>query len=272
MKITLLLILVLLPLLNLAQGKFDSEAPFHRLNSIEIPKEKKKKYKTRKLRKINKGPGNKITLKTAFRMDAFFLNTRNSYDLEIAGDRVFYEGNQVGNYSFSRETGKFQNVAHLQQGENVYWNSNEMPSEYKYESSLNHHTVFGGSIEWRFLRKDRMGPPSGFFINTGVLLINKPVSGLNIQENEILLPIGLGFIIPGDERLRVEITTNAVVGNNGSAGIKFDFSFVYQDLIKFGPGFIYTQNTEMEGSKASGLGLHFGVLMPKLQNTRRTFR
>lgn len=273
MKHTLLILLALLPLQILAQGKFYSEAPFHRLSDIEIPKQKRQKQPNfKKLRKSNRGYGYKLALKTAFRMEAAFLNIRNNYDLDIIGDRVFLDNNQVGTYSNTVENERIQNVINLQQGKNTYWQSIELPSEYKYESSLNQHAVYGGSIEWRLIKKNKMGPPSGIFINTGILMVNETASALNLQSTELLFPIGLGLIVPGDDRLRVEITTNVVAGTKGSLGVKFDFSFVYQDLIKFGPGFIYTQNTQKEGVQASGIGIHFGVLMPKLKSKRNLYR
>lgn len=273
MRLTLLLLLTLLPLQLLAQGKFYSEAPFHRLSEVEIPKQKRQKQANyKKLRKSNRSTGYKLSLKTAFRMDAAFLNIRNNYNLDIIGDRVFHENTQVGSYSYTMENERQQNVLSLQQGKNTYWQSTELPTEYQYESSLNQHAVYGGSIEWRFIKRDRMGPPSGVFINTGVLMVNETVDALNLQSSELLFPVGLGLIVPGDDRLRVEITTNVVAGIKGSLGVKFDFSFVYQDLIKFGPGFIYTQNTQKEGVQASGLGIHFGVLMPNFKSRRSFYR
>ena len=190
------------------------------------------------------------------------MNSRKNFQLAINENVAYYNNVEVGQYQNSVQDDRHQNMLELQNNETAFWTSNEIPTNYTYESNIRKE-VIGGSIEWRFTRGNRMGPPQGFYINTGILLFNAPVHGLDLVEKEILFPIGLGIIIPGDEKLRVEMTTNAVIGTAGNMGIKFDFSFVYKDAIKFGPSFNYLQNTQQIGDQLSGIGLHIGFLLPR---------
>lgn len=261
----LLLLLLTIPYVINAQGKYESEAPFERLNAVVIPKEKikrQKTYRTKRLRKQNKGAGNKLKLNVAFKTDILFLNSRKNFQLDINDNTAYYNKVEVGQYQNNIQNERHQNMLELQNNETAFWTSNEIPTSYTYESNIRKE-VIGGNIEWRFIKNNRMGPPQGFYINTGILLFNAPIHGLDLQEKEILFPVGLGIIIPGDEKLRVEMTTNAVIGTAGNMGIKFDFSFVYKDLIKFGPSFNYLQNTKQVGDQLSGIGLHVGFLLPR---------
>jgi hypothetical protein len=188
--------------------------------------------------------------------------------LDIKENEVSYNNANIGFYESSTRNERYQNVINLQQNETAFWTSNELPKNYQYESFLNKE-VFGANLEWRFIKNDRMGPPQGFYINTGIIMYDTSVKGLGLIEREWLFPLGLGIIIPGDDKLRVEITTNTVVGTSGSFGAKFDFSFVYQDVIKFGPDFIYLQNTRQMKSQASGLGVHIGFILPQKKFNKR---
>ena len=97
----LLLLLLTIPYVIHAQGKYESEAPFERLNAVVIPKAKikrQKTYRTKRLRKQNKGAGNKLKLNVAFKTDILFLNSRKNFQLDINDNTAYYNNVEVGLY------------------------------------------------------------------------------------------------------------------------------------------------------------------------------
>ena len=267
MRILLLLILIVIfqPVsAQKNQAKFQSTLPFEIMYNIEKSNFKKshnKEYKTRKLRKQNKGYGNKLKLNVGMRFDMLFSSINQQIPLYITDSEVYYKDKLVGNYQFRNENEKFYNTINLQE-ETVNWVSNEQPVSHIYESAIhNNKKVFGANLEWRFVKRDRMAGRQGFFINTGILFMDKSIPTLEINKMEMLFPVGIGVIIPSNDRLGVELSGNGIFGNQGSLGAKFDFSFVISNL-KFGPNFIYTQFNDALNSTSGGLGFHLGFIFP----------
>ncbi|UZR93847.1 hypothetical protein [Chondrinema litorale] len=253
------------------QAKFQSNLPYESLNYIKIPDNKaanNKQYSFKKLKKQNLGSGNKLKLNVAIKAEILFTKINQQIPLSFNNSEVYYNNEHVGNYTFENEKEYFHNTIQLD-GEEINWISSEKPTAYVYETAIHRKKkITGATIEWRFSKRNPTAARQGFFINTGFYVMDKSVPTVGINNKEYLFPIGLGAIIPSNDVLGVELAANAIIGNQGSLGAKFDFSFVISN-IKFGPEFIYTQyNNELRGT-SGGLGFHLGFILPEFKTSRR---
>ncbi|UZR99311.1 hypothetical protein [Chondrinema litorale] len=267
MKILTLIILTIISVNVYGQAKFDSQIG-HNLEFVHV--HKTKQLKTKRYRKQNLGSGNKLKFSLGYGLSVYNTKLQETADLRINESTVYFGDKKVGTSQSVLVDDQYENNIQLG-NKSVKWYSDDLPTNYELvnESNASKKTV-GLDLEFRVYKYDGLGSPTGFFFKTGIYYLDKSLPTLNYQENELLFPVGLGLIIPGGNRFRVEVGGNGMLGNKGCLGGKFDFSFVFDD-VKFGPSFIYLTSEQDISLKAGGLGFGLSYVPVKIKryNKRR---
>ena len=265
MKTLILITLSFLALNVYSQGKFESEID-HNLKLVKV--KKVKQPRTKKFRKENLGSGNKLKLSLGYGFGVYNTKISEVANLTINESSVYFGDKKVGTSQFAYQDNRYQNTITLD-NKQINWYSNEMATNYEFVSEANtNRKTLGFNLELRAYKYDGLGSPTGFFINTGVYYLDKSMPLLDYNAYEVLFPIGIGVIIPGNNRFRVELGGNGVIGHTGCLGGKFDFSFVIDD-IKFGPSFLYLSNNQDLSFKAGGLGFGISYVPIKTKKWKR---
>lgn len=238
-------------------------------HKVKISKpEKKKKYKKVK---ENLGSGNKRKVKMAYGIGLYNLKMNEKTNLNIDEQGLYLRETRVGHYQYNYENGYYNNTIELA-NRTTTWVTNERPETYEYTNSTNaNRQAVGMNFEVRMIKDDGLGSPTGFFFNGGTYILNKSLTGLNHNELEVLFPLGLGFIIPGNQDFWIEIGASSILGHSKSLGGKFDFSLVWNNL-KITPSFMYLENKRDILFKSGGLGLGLTYIPKKLSRHRHKKR
>lgn len=264
MKNTILLCLSLWAYSSFAQGKFEQASFKSKIQKVK----KTKAIKTRKLRKERLGAGNKRKIRFAYGFGIYNNKMHQEVPLALSGENVIFRDNTIGIYQVTTVDGRFNNEINIK-NQDITWVSDNLPNSYNYINEINtNREAIGFNMEIRAVKDDGLGSPTGYFFTSGVYYIDKSLPVLNYNHYELLFPLGIGAIIPGSDRFRVELSASSILGTNKSLGGKFDFSFVWKN-IKFSPSFMYLLNNNEVNFNSGGFGLGVTYIPIKTKRYRR---
>lgn len=263
--LTTILISLVFYSVSFSQAKFNRSVEHKPKISTQVKKEKYKKVKE------NLGSGNKRKVKVAYGFGLYNLKMNEKTNLSISEQGLFLRETRVGDYQFDYENGFYNNTIDLA-NRTTSWVSNERPETYEYTNSADaNRQAVGLNFDIRLVKNDGLGSPTGFFFNGGAYILNKSLTGLNHNELEILFPLGLGFIIPGNQDFWIELGASSIFGHRNSLGGKFDFSLVWNN-VKITPSFMYIENKSDIIFKSGGLGLGLTYIPKKVKKHRHKYR
>lgn len=179
---------------------------------------------------------------------------------QLQNNQAFLQGTSVGSYTTESFNNRYRTNIFLGETQHSLI-GNQPPSSYETAFTSSERQVFY-TVQGEIRRvRDLAGKgPRGYFFTLGATFVNDYFEQYeDFSRKLFFIPVGAGFIIPGEENFHAEIAAHGFLSGNGMAGGKFDFSVVVGPL-KFGPSFTIFKVPGAYTTSVGTPGIHVGFI------------